>query len=246
MKKLHFGFPEKSVLALKTVYKVLIIFLVLYGENILAQNCFDEIEGNKLYSSSSSIINGTKWIYVKIYMGNPLLFGDYWPEADILHKGIQYRGISMNYDLIKNEIIVFHPEKGKEKFLVLNNDYLSGFSFTDSVSRKTFSYEYVELPGTTGKRLYEKASSGNIKLFIKPVKSIDDKIPGKGMYKLSYEYFIDTGNGFKDFRTKKQLLLLMQDNDKELDRFIRSNNLKINNVNRENVVAAVDYAAKLK
>lgn len=246
MGKLHFGFPEKTALALKPVIKLLIIFLVLNGENILAQNCFDEIEGNKLYSSSISIINGTKWIYVKKYMGNPFLVGDYWPEADILYKGIQYHGISMNYDLIKNEIIVFHPEKGNEKFLVLNNDYLTGFSFTDSVSRKTLSYEYVKLPGTTGKRLYEKASTGNIMFFIKPVKTVDEKIPGKGMYRLSYEYFIDTENGFKGFRTKKQLLLLMKDNDKELDRFIRSNNLKIKNVNREHVIAVVDYAARLK
>lgn len=246
MGRLHFCFPKKSALALKPVIKVLIIFLALSGENILAQNCFDQIESNKLYSNSGSIINGTKWSYEKIYLGNPFLVGDYWPEADILYKGIQYHGISINYDLIKNEIIVFHPEKGNEKFLVLNNDYLSGFSFFDSVSRKTLSYEYVKLTGTTGKRLYEKASSGNIKFFIKPAKAVDEKIPGKGMYKLSYEYFIDTGNGLKSFRTKKQLLLLMQDKNKEVDRFIRSNNLKINNVNREHVIAIVDYAAKLK
>lgn len=246
MGRQHFGFPGKSALTLKTFIRVLILFLVFNDENILAQNCFDEIEGNKLYSNSSSIINGAKWIYIKKYPGNPFLVGDYWPKADILYKGIQYHGISMNYDLIKNEVIVLHPEKGHEKFLVLNNDYLSGFSFTDSVSRKTLYYEYVKFPGTTGKKLYEKSSSGNIKLYIKPVKSISENNYGKGMYKLSYEYYIETGNGLKGFRTKKQLLLLMKDNGKELDRFIRSNNLKINNVNREHVIAAVEYAAKLK
>jgi hypothetical protein len=246
MKSLHIGFPVKSTSLLRTTIEVIIILFIFRSENIHAQNCFDEIVKNDLYSNSSSIINGTKWIYVKKYMGNPLLVGDYWPEAEILYKGVQYHGISLNYDLIKNEIIVFHPEKGKEKFVVLNNDYLSGFSYTDSVSRKTFFYDFVELPGITGKTLYEKVSSGNIKLLIKHVKTIDEKIPGKGMYKLSYEYFIDTGSGFKGFRTKKQLLLLMQDNNKELGRFIRSNNLKINNVNRDHVIAIVNYAAKLK
>ena len=220
-----------------------ILFCFFYSHIAYAQNCLDEIFHNKLYSVSDNIINGKKWIYEKRYLGSPLLMENYWPVADILYNGVHYAAIIMNYDVYNNEIIIFHPEKGKEKFVVLSKENLSGFSFTDTVTNRKHVFEYVELPGIKGKTLYENASVGKASFFIKPLKSIEVSSSGAGQGKFYtfYDYFLNAGNGFVSFRSKNQFVKVLSKHGTELKRFIRKNKLKINNKRPEHIIAVLNY-----
>jgi hypothetical protein len=222
----------------------LFIFCCLLHSNVtLAQNCLDEVLHNKLFFGSNDIVNGTRWIYEKKYLGSPLLFENYWPKADIIFRGVRYTGIIMNYDVYKNEMIIFPPEEGKEKFVVISKDVLSGFSFIDSVSNRKRQFQYIELPGIKGKALYEKVTLSKLSLFIKPFKDISINSTGKGNGKFItyYEYYLDTGHSFGNFRLKNQLLSLLKDHHMDLNRFIRKNRLRINNKSPLNTIAILDY-----
>jgi hypothetical protein len=227
--------------------RLFILFCIFYCEKGYAQNCLDKINHNNLYSGSNDIINGIKWVYEKKYLGSPLLMENYWPDADISYKGSVYNRIVMNFDVLKNEIIVFLSEKGKDKYVVLGLDDLSGFSFTDTVWNRKHIYEYIELAGTSGKSLYENASVGKVLFYIKPVKTVEVKsAEGQGTYSDSYDYFIDTGNGFNSFRSKKQFIKLLANHSSDVSKFIRKNRLKINNQQPDNIIDVLRYYDGLK
>jgi hypothetical protein len=230
----------------KIFLRLFILFCIVYSEKGYSQNCLDKINQNNLYSGSNDIINGRKWIYEKKFLGSPLLMENYWPKADISYKGSRYTGIVLNYDVLKNEIIVFHSQKGKDKYVVLGIDDLSGFSFTDTVWNRKHLYEYTELSGIKGKALYENASTGKISFYIKPVKTVEIKAEGQGTYSDSYEYYIDVGNGYNSFRSKSQFIKLLANHSSELNRFIRKNKLKINNRQPDNIISVLRYYDGLK
>jgi hypothetical protein len=186
-------------------------------------------------------------MYEKKFLGSPLLMENYWPKADILYKGSKYSGIILNYDVLKNELIVFHSENGKDKYVVLNADNLTWFSFTDTVWNRKHHYEYLELKGTNGKALYENASTVKVSFYIKPVKTVEMKSADEqGTYSDSYEYFVDTGNGFNSFRSKSQMLKLLANHSSEVSKFIRKNKIKINSQQPDNIIAVLSYYDGLK
>ena len=217
-------------------------------EKTVYRNCLDEILRSKLYSGSEEIYNGRKWTNERRYTGTPLLMDDYWPEADILYNGAEFRGILMNYDLPKNEIIIYNPEKGREKYIVINRDKLTGFSFLDTLTGKKRFYEYTELEGIRGKALYEKASAGKFPLFIKPLKNLKIRsvTGGPEQYSAFYEYYIDTGNGCNRFSSKKQLLRLLPAFRKDLKGYMRRNSLRINGHYPDGAVAVISYLNEKK
>lgn len=231
----------------KLFLRLFILFFIVYCEKGYSQNCLDKINQNNLYSGSNDIINGVKWVYEKKYLGSPLLMDNYWPKANISYKGFSYTGIILNYDVLKNELIVFRSDNGKDKFIVLAIDNLSGFSFTDTVLNRKHFYEYIKLAGTSGKALYENASTDKITFYIKPVKSVEVKSSdGQGTYSDSYDYFIDTGTGFNSFRSKKQFIKVLSNHSTEVSKYIRKNKLKINNQQPDNIISVLRFYDGLK
>ena len=227
----------------------LLLFLFFVNAGIcLSQNCLDTILLREPYSNSNDIINGTKWRYEKKYMGSPLLTEDYWPEADICYNGVHYTKKLMNYDVYKGELIIYYPEKGREKYVVLSNDKFSGFTFRDSLLNRNRVFEYIELPAIKGKILFENASVGRVSFYIRPMKNIRIKSSGKGQgeFTSSCEYYLDNGQGYSGFRSKSQLIKLLAKHSSELNIFIREKELKINAHKPENIIAVLHYFDELK
>ena len=154
----------------------------------------------------------------------------------------------MNYDVSKDELIIYYPEKGREKYVVLSNENLSGFSFNDTLLNRNRLFEYIELPAIQGKMLYENASVGEVSFYIRPLKNIRIKSSGKvrGEFTSSYTYYLDNGKGYTGFRSKSQLIKLLGKHSSELNRFIREKDLKINNQKPENIIAVLQYFDELK
>jgi hypothetical protein len=238
---------SKSLYLKNKFFRLFILFCIVYSEKGYSQNCLNKINQNILYSGSYDIINGIKWVYEKKFLGSPLLMENYWPKADILYNGSKYTGIVLNYDVLKNELIVFHSENGNDKYVVLGIDNLSGFSFTDTVWNRKHIFEYVELTGIKGKSLYENASTGKIMFYIKPVKTVEIKSADEqGSYSDSYEYYLNTGNRYSIFRSKNQFIKLLANHSSEVKKFIRKNRIKINSQLPDNIIAVLRYYDGLK
>jgi hypothetical protein len=229
--------------------KILFLFLhILLNYQIVYSQDLAGIISSELYSDSDDIINGRKWIYEKKYSGSPLLMEDYWPEADITYKGSVYRGILMNYDLIKGEIIIYHPEKDEQKYVVISKDHLSGFSYTDTVKNINRKFEYIELKGINGKALYENSSTGKLSFYIKPVKKAEAKSADnvQGEYVGFFEYFLGTADGYVSFKNKNQLEDILGKFNPEIKNFIRTNKIKISTKDPFKVIAFLKFYNQLQ
>lgn len=230
--------------------RLFILCCFIYSQPVSAQNrrsalanCLDSLLSNTLYSNSNDIINGPKWINEKRYSGSPMLQENHWPKADILYNGIHFRDIRLNYDIFRDELIIYYPEKNQEKYIVINKDHLSGFSFNDSLSQHKRTFEYTALAGIGGKALYEKIPADKVSFFIRPMIKFD-ATPSQstlGKYTGFYLYYLNAGNGFSSFSSRSQLIKLLVNRKAEMNRFIRKQNLTINNKHPEDIVTAIKY-----
>lgn len=227
----------------KLIFHIFLLSSFVYSTSVKAQRCLDILKADPLYSVSEDIINGTKWIKDIGYVGSPMLEKSYWPKADILYNGIHFRDVHLNYNLFKNELIVFHSEKGSDKYIVINKDHLSGFSFKDSLLKRNRLFEFIELPGMRGKKLYEKIPVDKVPFFIRPMIKFDATPSQSSLGKFSsYNlYYLDAGKGLTTFRSKRQLINLLVNHRMEMNRFIRKQKLKINQKHPEDVITSVKY-----
>jgi sialate O-acetylesterase len=213
----------------------------------LARVVEDNLQSMDLYSFSKDIINGTKWTYQKIYKGNPFISEEYWPIADLVYKGVKYSGYHINYDLYKNNLILLYDDNNNKKYVVLSNNYLESFSYTDTVSNQEHHYEYFRVPGTNGKELYEKVYGGKTSFIIRPMCEIknDPTSNFPGEYSRSYEYYIEVEGEYERIHSKKTLLNALKRNVPEVKKFIRKNRLKIDKNHPENLVPVLKYYDEL-
>ncbi len=227
--------------------RIIIFLMFLNADLCLAQDCLDNILQNSLYTKSGDIINGRQWVNEKRYSGSPLLVPDYWPKGNISYNGMNYPGQVFNYDLYRDELIIYHREGNSVKFVVLNKDKLAGFTFTDTVTNRKHSFEYMELPGTGGKALYENASAGEILFYLRPEIKVELRTMGDGSgdYAHQYEYFLRGDGKFYRIISKSQLVRLFPDHEAELKRYLRNNSFKVSVKDPESMVRFIQYCESL-
>ncbi len=209
----------------------------------MARAIVDDLQQRELYAVSKGIINGTKWTFRKVYRGNPYLSEGYWPMAELVYKGTRYTGFYMNYDLYHDHLILLLDENGSRRYIVLSNQYLDSFSYTDTLSRRERQFTYVEIPGTQGKALYENVYQGRTSFLIRPRCEIKHEASGgfPGEYLRSYEYYIGVQGRYERIHSKKTLLDALRRDIPEVKRFIRRNKLKINKNHPENIVPVLRF-----
>jgi hypothetical protein len=234
---------KRSIILLRLGMHGQTILLHDAGNNELARSIEDDLLNLGLYSFSKDIVNGTKWTYQKKYKGNPFLAEAYWPKANLVYRGFQYTGFHINYDLHDNNLILLYDDNNDKKYVVLSNKYLESFSYEDTISSKEHRYEYIRIPGTDDKELYEKVYGGKTSFIIRPMCEIKfepaDNFPGE--YIRSYEYYIEVEGKYERFHSKKTLLNTLNRNVPEVKKYIRKNRLKINRKHPENIVQVLKY-----
>jgi hypothetical protein len=227
--------------------RFLIIILFASANSCYSQNCLDIILSKRIFTKQGDIINGRQWINEKHYSGSPLLIQKYWPDGEVFYNGLHYSGQTINYDLSREEMIIYCQDRGMAKFVVISNEKLEGFNFTDTVSNRRHSYEYRELDGIKGTALYENASQGKIRFYIKPIKKIELRSvrDGSGEYYDRYEYYLKGSEGFVRVTSKGQLIKLLQTHEDLLKRYIRDHNFKLSDRNPENIIDLISYCNSL-
>jgi hypothetical protein len=232
----------------KTVAFFFVAFSLLISQTIHAQNVPVEIKTNPLYSHNKEIINGTKWIYQKKYRGIPFLAGASWVSGNVMYRKEIFEDVQLNYDLYTDEFILFVPDEANKKFVVVSKDFLQSFSFTDPTTHKNRFFEFLQLPGTKEKQLYEVAYSGNSTLLLRHKKKVSSKVADGflGDYVTSVGFYLKTGDHYQTFKKKKDLFKILGKHIPELRQFIRKNKLKIKTKNYTDIAPVIEYFDQLE
>jgi hypothetical protein len=213
----------------KPVISIILILVSCVANSGFAQTGLDSLLKTSTYSDPKNIINGPRWTYVKNFSGSALLVPDYWPDADIDYDGEHYEGQTMNFDLLTDQMLVYYHEGGYKKFVVLNNDLLTGFTFTDSSTLKKYRYVCTQLPGTSFRSLYQDASGTGIRFFIRPLKKLEAGYINSGYRRVtdSYEYYLKGDSVFSRIISIKQLLNLLPGHETEMKKYVRETHFKL-------------------
>jgi hypothetical protein len=142
----------------------------------------------------------------------------------------------MLYDIVRDELAIQPPGGGYR--LSIRNDYISAFSLN--------SHNFSRIVGDSAAGVltgfYEILYSGRIKALSHRVKTIHEDI-SSGTYQAEYlimdRFYILKEGRYHEVRSKRSMLNLFPDQAKALRKFIRTNNLKFNNDQRENAVSRV-------
>jgi hypothetical protein len=214
---------------MKPVISIILILVTCVAKSGFAQTCLDSLLKTNVYSDSKNIINGPRWTYVKNFSGSALLVPDYWPDADIDYDGVHYEDQTMNFDLLTDQMLIYYHEGGNKKFVVLNNDLLTGFTFTDSITLKKYRYVCTQLPGTSFRSLYQDASGTCIRFFIRPVKKLEAGYINSGYRRVtdSYEYYLKGDSVFFRIISMKQLLKLLPRHETAIKKYIRETHFRL-------------------
>ncbi|NQU52940.1 MAG: hypothetical protein HQ522_10425 [Bacteroidetes bacterium] len=227
------------------VWNVVVLFFALHLTYFVSfsQTDFDNFLKHELYSTSRSIVNGTPWTNSLLYRGHPFCGSNNWKTGDVIFNGERYPDLEINYNIVEDELILFDNKKGLVK---LNKRLIEEFTYIDESESTTKSFIHKELVLGDGKEFFEKVYSGTVTFYIKHKKWIKKNI-GAGymgtLYSNNKLYIVDAA-GVHLFRKKGGLLDILG-SSKELNKYIRKENLKINKKHPEDIVTLLMHFENL-
>lgn len=173
---------------------------------------------------ATNILNGKSHIsYPASIEGYAYIFAD-WKEGSVVYEGIQYSSVQLKYDLYRDELVLLHPNGLP---LVLFTPRVSSFVIQDR--------EYVSLnPGSVTAieaGYFEVLQKGNIELFAKRIKTLDEKVHTSGVDKsfvFKTEYFARKNGVLHRIKKESHLLDLVPDKKQAAKNMLRESGLSFN------------------
>ncbi|GAB4032209.1 hypothetical protein [Spirosoma gilvum] len=170
---------------------------------------------------------------IKIHPFYPI---DTLQRGTIAYNGTAYNDIPMLYDIVRDELSIQPPEGGYR--IRLHTNKVSAFSMG--------SYRFVKIVGDSALAVrtgfYQLLHDGPVKVLVQRVKTIHEDI-SSGAYKADYipqdRFFILKDGVYHSVKTKGSVLSVFSDKSKELKKFIRANQLKFKDFQREEAISRV-------
>ena len=185
----------------------------------------------------SGLYNGSEYVpYINLLKeGHPYFDTSALTTGRVYYDGMVYSDVPMLYDIITDELIIQHYNK---VFLVrLIRAGIDSFSMQEHHFSHLGRDSIVE---GIQEGFYDRIYNGNIKLYVKRKKVIQESIPDMQVERRVYQndkYFLYTDSVYHDIHSESSILKLMKDKRSELKQTLRKHKVKFRK-NRE-------YAMKL-
>ena len=200
----------------------------------------------KSFGSQGALYNGRQYneYRMKFKEGDPYFQSPIPSMGKVIYGGLQYDSVLMRYDEVKDELVIHDHLRRlqllKEKvtsFNLFNNDFIN--IEKNSLSSKLLSSGFYNL-------LYK----GKISLLKKQVKSLREEISANiellhFVQEKDYYYF-KKGDEFFLIKSKRNLIALMADKKKEVQLFIKTNNLSFKSDRQNMLIRTITYYDSLK
>jgi len=230
--------------------KVFTSFLVLcfllcfaWANFALSQNTFSELEASEVYSSELAIVNGTRWYFDNNYKGHPFFYDDELFEGSVTFNGVNFSHLTLTYELLSNELILIKEVDTQIRELILNENFVESFVFIHPVTARQYFFERKKLSGVEGKKYYQVVYPGETTCYIYHKKVINNRVTGNYMGEYLYEpvIYIKKGDEFKGCTNKRTFLRLLEDQKKQIRKYMRRNNLSFHGENPEDIARVLQY-----
>jgi len=152
-------------------------------------------------------------LLIKSRSSHPFYLQRAWENMDIVFNGIEYEGVYALFNLVKQELLLKHPDKLKKTGVIVNMPLLKEFSYQEHTFRRS--------PYSSSADFYEVLMDGkHFDLLSKRIKT--EEVTAEGItYEQSSEYFLEFEKKLIILKGKKSLKDSFSDY-KEIDRKIKS------------------------
>lgn len=238
--------------------QVLVIFLLAgFSNHTNAQPSTDDSARLALLKSKATAIyldqraNEIPLYNGRLHVAYPAAIGGFayfmvpdWEKGQVMVDGVLYTDIDMKYDLVADELVV--AQKGEyTMYVALGSERVNAFSF--------MGYEFVssqkELTGLGLPDAFYRVLEGpRITAFLQYSKWIEERLDGQQLlrnFTPAYRFYIWKDRKLQMVKNKKELLELLKDKRKEVNKFMKSRSLKFRKEPERTVTEVVDYYNKL-
>ena len=195
----------------------------------------------------SGLFNGSQYIpyATTIRDDHPYFLSGTMTMGDIVYDSVLFEDVSMFYDLVKEQVVIDDPYKIYKISLI--NEKVSAFSL--------LNHNFIRLEadsinkGVIRTGFYEVLYKGNITLYEKEIKKIQEVINNQELYRIiipQNNFYLDIGGKFYQVNRKKSLLKILGKRRKEIQQYLRKNKLNYQKDKENTLVKVVTYYDSLK
>lgn len=233
------------------------IIFFTFSKNIFAQEASIEnsfykkalANTEKVYHQSfgnqSALYNGSKYApYPFIFKeGYPFFYSAYPDIGTVTYDGILYDSILMSYDETKDVLVI--NDQGNRIQLLSEK----------VVQFKIFNYDFIRLEKDRNSNelissgFYNILYKGDLILLKKQVKTVKEEITNAELIRSVNEkdyYYIKKDQAIFPIKSSKDLYRLLGDKKKQVQQFVKENNLKFSNDKQNMLTKATAYFDSLK
>jgi hypothetical protein len=193
----------------------------------------------KAIGPHSQLYRGAIYEFYDMYSTSGPLFNDsfQFQNGNVKYFGVAYKNIPLLYDLNYQQVITLSYNK-IQKFLLLNE----GISEFD-----IYGHHFIRLvPDELNKKMdagfYDELYNNKTQLLVKRSKTGQfESITAKRVYNLQTTYYLKKDSIYHTFKTKGQLLNLLGDKKKELNKYIKDNHIDFADNKEKAMVALLAY-----
>jgi hypothetical protein len=206
------------------------------SDTLSTHAAFNKVTDNfyKSIGQQSHLYNGREYDYYPSNIkGNAYLMDvNVWSPGSVDYDGYLYKNVNMLYDINKDELVILLYNKVTKISLLterIKSFDLLGHHFI-YIQNNPLSNNSVN----TG--FYDQLYAGNIKLLVKRSKSIQNSSSSQTIetyFSPSTDYYLYKNGGYYKVNSKGSFMDVLKDKKKELQQFIKSNNISINKKDRE-------------
>jgi hypothetical protein len=169
--------------------------------------------------------------------GDPYFETSKFRTGTVTYDGILYENVLLLYDEL-GELLTTLAPYGRMQFI---SEKLQGFSIAGSRFVRIEKDSINPMP--TG--FYQQLYNGNTAILKKNQKTIKEVLESaEGVIRFIEEkqyFYLKKGDRFYAIRTKSELFTLMQDHKKEVQQFIKKNDLNVKNDRQNTLVKVAEY-----
>lgn len=236
------------------MYKILFqsifsLFLLLYLTDIQAQEKEEVLlnqileQASSVYGVDDALVNGLLFLPGNVNAaGDPYFQGNGWKSATISVNGRVFTVEAMKYDICDERLILLvNLGSGSRVPIVLNSDFIQWFSLSDSYFVQASQYlKQEELKG-----FVDLIHEGNFSLIAKSKKEFVNmytQVTPFGKFSESkVTYYLIKDDKVLKIRNKRSFLSAFETNRKEINHFMKSNNIHFRNATHDQLAGLAKF-----